>query len=100
MANQQDLDLERLFADSAEQVEDDIFVERVSGKITQRRRMRGGLKVLVAVLATLLTVLLGLNDFFATGTGLLAQVVVALALSPAGWVIGGGAGLFVFLRAR
>jgi hypothetical protein len=43
---------------------------------------------------------MGLTGYIAFGSNLFAHSVVDVVLSPFGWAIGSGAGLFFFLQKR
>lgn len=105
MKNEHDMDLMRLFAESRELAHDEIFVERVSKRIVLLRRVHRVMQTILAfagaaILAALTPYLMDLTGYIALGSNLIADNVAAVLLSPAGWAIGGGAGLFFFLRTR
>jgi hypothetical protein len=105
MKNEHDMDLNRLFAGRGEVEQDEMFVVRVSKRIALRRYARRVVKTLfvgagLAILAALIPRPMDLTYSIALGSDLFACGVVALAVSPVGWAIGGGVGLFFFLRTR
>ena len=105
MSNEYDRDLRRLFSARPEPEADDAFTERVSRKITRIRRTRRATQLLlgiagVALLALLTPWLTGLIGFFSLGADVLAACALMVLISPAGWVLGGCAGLLVYLRVR
>jgi hypothetical protein len=99
------LDLDRLFSTIPELSEDEMFVGRVYRRIRLRRCARLALKALcalavLAVVAGLMPVLTDLTYLIARGSDLFTNAVAAVALSPIGYLIGGGTGLVFFLRMR
>ncbi len=105
MKEEDEKDLDSLFLEAGEVERDEVFVHRVSKRIALRRCARLGMKtvfagVALAVLAWQMPVLTDLTYGIAVGSGFLARSIVAVALSPIGCVIGGGAGLILFLRLR
>jgi hypothetical protein len=105
MKNEHDMDLVRLFAERPEPAQGEIFAERVSKRIALLRYTHRVKQMLLAglgvvVLAVLTPWLMGLTGYIAVGSNLFAHSVVFVILSPAGWAIGCGAGLFFFLQTR
>jgi cell shape-determining protein MreD len=105
MKNEHDMDLVCLFAERREPGQDEIFAERVSKRIALLRCAHRVMQILlaglgVAILAALTPWLMGLTGYIALGSNPFAQSVVAVILSPVGWAIGGGVGLFFFLQTR
>ena len=105
MKNDDDMDLYRLFGEIPEPVQDEIFVERVTRRITRHRRAQRAVIILLsfagaAILAMLTPWLTVLTGHIAIGTSLFAPTAMAVILSPIGCSIGGGVGLFLFLRVR
>ena len=105
MKNEHDMDLVRLFAERPEPAEGDIFAERVSKRIALLRCTRRVTQILLAglgvvILAALTPWLMGLTGYIALGSNLFAHSVVVVILSPVGWAIGSGVGLFFFLQTR
>jgi hypothetical protein len=105
MKNDFEADLRRMFKDLPEPAADEVFTQRVSGRIAFLHRTRLGMKILLAVLgaavaAALTPWLASLTGHIALGSEILAGHGLAVILSPAGCAIGGSMGLLVFLRAR
>ena len=105
MKNELDMDLVRLFAEKSEPAQGEIFVELVSKLIVRLRYAHRVMLILLAlagaaILAVLTPWLIGLTGYIALGSNLLANSVLAVILSPAGWAIGGGVGLSLFLKTR
>jgi cell shape-determining protein MreD len=105
MKNEHDMDLVRLFEERHEPAQDEIFVKRVSKRIALLRFTHRAVQILlvgagVAILAVLTPWLMGAASYITLGPNLFAYSVVAMILSPVGWAIGGGAGLFFFLQMR
>ena len=105
MKNEHDMDLERLFAESREPVQDEIFVKQVSKRVALLRRTHRAMQILfagagVAILVVLTPWLMGLTAYITLGSNLLAHSIAAMIFSPVGWAIGSGAGLFFFLQTR
>lgn len=105
MKNNNDMDLFRLFEEIREPAPDEIFVEGVSKRIVRHRYANRALFVLLslagtAILAVLTPWLMGLTGYIVLGSNLLANSVFAAIISPIGWAIGGGLGLYSFLRSR
>ena len=100
MEKDHDLDLAGLFDDSPAPSDGEAFVRRFSQRITTRRYLRRAFKPALASAVVVTALLMSLTGFLATGANLFAQVMTSLFLTPAGLVLGGGAGLFFFLRAR
>lgn len=105
MKNEYDMDLVRLFAGRLEPAQGEIFAERVSKRISMLRCKHRVMQILLAglgvtILAALTPWLMGLTEYIALGSNLFAQSVVVVILSPVGWAIGGGVGLFFFLQTR
>jgi cell shape-determining protein MreD len=105
MKDEHDMDLVHLFKERREPPQDEIFVKRVSKRIVLLRFTHRAMQILVAglgvaMLAILTPWLMGLTGYITIGSNLFAYSVVALILSPAGWAIGGGAGLVFFLQTR
>ena len=85
--------------------EGDIFAKRVSKRIALFRRTHRIKQIFLAglgvvILAILTPRLVGLTGYITLGSNLFAYSIMAIILSPAGWAIGGGAGLFFFLQKR
>ena len=105
MKNDDDMDLFHLFEEIREPVQDEIFVEGVSRRIA-RQRWANRVKLILlafagaAILAALTPWLMRLTGYIALGSGLLADSALAVIISPVGWVIGGGVGLYSFLQSR
>jgi hypothetical protein len=105
MKNDPEMDLIRLFAAVGEPGHGDVFVKRVSKRMALLRYARRVTQILlagvgVAILALLTPWVMDLTGYVALGSNLLANGVTAVIFSPVGWVLGGVAGLFVFLRRR
>lgn len=105
MNNEPDRDLYRMFAEKDEVVHGELFVERVSKRIALLRWVRRGMHILLAgvvttLLAALTPTLIDLTTYITLGSNRFADSVVVVLLSPAGWIIGGGIGLFFLLRTR
>ena len=105
MKNEHDRDLVRLFAERREPAEGEIFTKRVSRRVALLRYTHRAMQILlaglgVAIFAALTPWLMSLTSYIALGSNLFAHSVVSVILSPAGWAIGGGAGLFFFLQTR
>jgi hypothetical protein len=105
MKNEHDMDLVRLFEERYEPAQDEIFVKRVSKRIALLRFTHRAIQILlvgvgVAILTILTPMLMGLSSYVALGSNLFTHSVLLVILSPAGWAIGGGAGLFFFLQMR
>jgi cell shape-determining protein MreD len=105
MKNEHDMDLVRLFEERSEPAQDEIFVKRVSKRIVRLRFTHRAIQILLAglgvvILAILTPWLMDLTGYITLGSTLFAHSVVAMILSPAGWAIGGGVGLFFFLQKR
>ncbi len=105
MNNDYDADLRRLFAKMPEPAEGEIFTERVSRRMARHRWAHRVIQILLAglgvvILAALTPWLMSLTGHIALGSDFLANCVLAVILSPAGWAIGGWLGLLVFLKAR
>jgi|GEM_PF-3247999 len=105
MRNDFDADLRRLFAEMDEPGKGEVFTGLVSRRVALRRRTRLAGRLLlaglgVAVLAFLTPWLTGLTGYLTLGWNFLANFILALGLSPAGWAIGGSVGLLIFNRAR
>jgi cell shape-determining protein MreD len=105
MKNEPDIDLIRLFAEKGAPPQGEIFVERVSNRIARRRFAHRVTLILVAlalvsILAVLTPWLMGLTGYIALGSGLLADSVAAVILSPVAWAVVGGVGLSIFLQIR
>jgi cell shape-determining protein MreD len=105
MKNEHDMDLVRLFAERPEPARGEIFAKRVSKRIALLRCTHRVMQILlaglgVAILAVLEPWLMGLTGYIAFGSNLFAHSVVDVVLSPFGWAIGSGAGLFFFLQKR
>jgi len=105
MKNDHDMDLFRLFGKIREPVQDEIFVERVTKRITRHRCAHRVMLILfafvgAAVLAVLTPWLMVLTGHIVIGTNLFAHSVVAVILSRVGCTIGGGVGLFLFFKAH
>ena len=105
MKNEHDMDLVRLFAERPEPAEGEIFAERVSKRIALLRYTHRVKQILLAglgvvVLAVLTPWLVNLTGYIAVGSNLFAHCVAAMILSPVGWAIGGGVGLFFFFQTR
>jgi hypothetical protein len=105
MENDYDMELYRLFGEIPEPDKDEVFVERVSGRIARYRFTSRVMLILLAfagavILAVLTPWLITLTGHIAMGTNLLAQSAAILVSSPVGWSIGGGGlGLyFIFKR--
>ena len=105
MKNEHDMNLVCLFKERREPSQDEIFVKRVSKRIVLLRFTHRAMQILLAglgvvILAILTPRLVGLTGYITLGSNLFAHRVAAMILSPAGWAIGGGAGLFFFLQTR
>jgi len=105
MNNEPEMDLYRVFAERDEIAQGELFVERVSKRIALLRWVRRGMHILLAgaglvMLAALTPRLIDLTTYISLGSNLFADSVVVVILSPAGWLIGGGIGLFFLLRTR
>ena len=104
MKNDDDLTLYRLFDEMREPHQDEVFVEKVTGQIARYRFIRRAMLILVfaaaAILAALTPWLTVLTGYVAMGTKLFIPDLMTVILSPIGCSIGGGMGLFLFLRAR
>jgi hypothetical protein len=105
MKNEHNMDLERLFAERREHVQDEVFVKQVSKRVALLRRTHRVIQILLAglgvvILAALTPLLMGLTGYIALGSSLFTHNVLIVILSPAGWAIGSGAGLFFFLQTR
>ena len=105
MNNEPDRDLYLVFAERDEVAHGELFVERVSKRIALLRWVRRGMHILLAgvvtaLLAALTPRLIDLTTYIALGSNRFADSLVAVLFSPAGWLIGGGIGLFFLLRTR
>jgi hypothetical protein len=105
MKDEHDMDLTHLFKERSEPPQDEIFVKRVSKRIALLRFTHRAMQIFVAglgvaMLAILMPWLMSLTGYITIGSNLFALSIVALILSPAGWAIGVGAGLFFFLQTR
>jgi hypothetical protein len=105
MNNEPEMDLYRVFAKRDEIAHGKPFVERVTKRIALLRWVRRGMHILLAGVATALLAaltprLIDLTTYISLGSNRFADSVVAVILSPAGWLIGGGIGLFFLLRTR
>jgi nucleoside permease NupC len=105
MKNDHDMDLLRLFEEIREPGQDEIFVGGVSKRIARHRGANRVMLILLsfvgaAILAALTPWLMGLTGYIALGSSLLANSVLAVIISPVGWAIGGGVGLYSFLQSR
>ena len=105
MKNDDDMGLYRLFGELPEPVQDEIFIERVTRRMARYRWAQRVVFILLAfagaaILAMLTPWLTVLTRHIAIGTSLFAPTAMAVILSPIGCSIGGGVGLFLFLKAR
>jgi hypothetical protein len=105
MENDYDMELYRLIGKISKPDQDEVFVERVSGRIARHRFTCRVMHILLAfagvvILAVLTPWLITLTGRIAMGINLLAQSAAILLSSPIGWSIGGGGlGLyFIFKR--
>ena len=105
MKNEHDMDLVRLFAEKSEPAQGEVFVEQVSKRIARYRCAHRAMLILLAfagaaILGALTPWLIDLTRYIALGTSLFAYNVVTVILFSVGCSIGGGMGLFFFLRPR
>ncbi|MEE8399798.1 MAG: hypothetical protein V3S89_12385 [Desulfobacterales bacterium] len=104
MKDDDDMELYRLFDEIRVPPQDEVFVEKVTRQIARHRLIHRATLILVlagaAVLAALTPWLTVLTGYVATGTKLFIPDLMTVILSPIGCSIGGGMGLFLFLRAR
>ena len=105
MKNDHDMDLIRLFEEIREPARDELFVARVSKRMVLRRYVRRVMQILITltgavILAVLTPRLMELIGYITLGSSLIANIALALILSPVGWAIGGGVGLTFFLKTR
>jgi hypothetical protein len=105
MNHERDMDLVRLFAEQGEPAEGEVFTEQVTSRIKFLRRSRGVRKILMAIagmiMLTILTPsLIDLTGYIVFGSNLLTVIMLTIVLSPVGWTLGGGFGIFFFLRMR
>ena len=105
MENNVDRELMRLFDEKSEIAPNELFVKGVSKCITRRRYLHRVLYVISALMSAIFFVMLSpwltsLTGYIALGSSVFANSVMLFSLSPAGWVIGSGIGLAVFLKIR
>jgi hypothetical protein len=105
MKNDPEIDLIRLFAEVNEPGQGDAFVERVSKRMRLLRFAHRTIQLVLAGLVMSIFVFLtpwviDLTGYVALGSNTLPRGIMVMFFSPIGCIIGGAAGLFVFLRRR
>ena len=105
MKNDDDMALYRLFDEIPKPDQDEVFIEQVTRGIARHRCIHRVMLILLAfvgaaILAVLTPWLTVLTGHIAIGTNLFVPTAMAVILSPIGCSIGGGLGLFLFLKAR
>ena len=105
MTHKFDMELARLFDEKREPVQEELFVQGVSRRITRLRRAHRTMIILLAIacaaiFAVLTPWLVNLTGYIVFGTSIFALSVAAFLLSPIGCSVGFGVGLFVYLKTR
>jgi len=105
MTQEFDMELARLFDEKAGPAPDETFTKGVAGRIARHRRVHRIKLLLLAIsgaalLAVLTPWLAGLTSYMAIVSSFISYSVVAVILSPVGWVMGGWIGLNLFLKMR
>ena len=105
MKNENDRDLSRLFTEMGEPPHGEIFVERVTRRIALLRYAQRVMQIFLAFagaafLAVLTPWLIDLTGSIALVSNLFADSVVVVSLSPFFWIVGLGAGMFLFLKTH